>query len=131
MAAPNMLATTIVYGKTAYLTPAVNTNVVLLSNAPTSGQVLKINSILVSNADGTNAINATISLYTNGTVAQNVAPTGGTAYPIITAVSIPTNASLIVVDRTASIYLEENMSIVITSAAPNKLTFIAGYESVS
>lgn len=128
MTTPNLLATTTVYGKTAYLTPSVNTSVVLLANNTGSNQLFKINSIIVSNADGASAINATVAIYTNGNITQNNAPSGGTAYPLISAVSVPINAAVIVVDKTSSIYVEENMSIVVTSGTANKLTFIVGYE---
>jgi hypothetical protein len=131
MTTPNMLTVTTTYGKTAYITPPSNTSVVLLANAVNSNTLVKVNSILVANADGSNAINASVSIYSNGAVGQGSTPSGGIAYPIISTVSVPANASLIAVDRTASIYLEENNSIVVTSGAANKLTFIVGYEVLS
>lgn len=131
MTTPNMLTVTTTYGKTAYITPPSNTSVVLLANAANSNTLVKVNSILVANADGSTTINASVSIYSNGAVGQGLTPSGGIAYPIISTVSVPANASLIAVDRTASIYLEENNSIVVTSGAANKLTFIVGYEVLS
>lgn len=131
MANPNIVAVTSIYGKTTYYTPSGTTAVVLLPNASSSGTVLKINQIVASNVDGTNAYNATVSLYTNGAVAQGSAPSGGTAYPIVSTVSVPANASLIVVDKTTAIYLEEGTSISITSSGANKLTFSISYEIIS
>jgi hypothetical protein len=101
---------------------------VLLPNAAASNNVLKINQIVVANIDGTNAVDATVSIYTNGAVAQGSAPSGGTAFQIASTVSVPADASLIVVDKTTGIYLEEGTSISITSGTASKLTFSISYE---
>ena len=131
MAAPNIVAVTSIYGKTTYLTPSGTTAVVLLRNAASSGLVLKINQIVVANVNGTSAADATVSIYTNGAVAQGSAPSGGTAYPIASTISVPADASLIVADKTTAIYLEENTSISITSGTANALTFSISYEEIS
>jgi hypothetical protein len=128
MAAPNIASLTTITGKTTYFTPTGTTAVVLLQNAAASGNVLKINQIVVANVDGTNAVDATVSIYTNGGVAQGSAPSGGTAYPIASTISVPADASLIVTDKTTGIYLEEGTSISITSGTASKLTFSVSYE---
>ena len=128
MAAPNIASLTTITGKTTYFTPTGVTAVVLLPNAAASGNVFKINQIVVANVDGTNAVDATVSIYSNGAVAQGSAPSGGTAYPIASTISVPADASLIVVDKTTGIYLEEGVSITITSGTASKLTFSVSYE---
>jgi hypothetical protein len=128
MAAPNIASLTTITGKTTYLTPGGTTALVLLPNAASSNNVLKINQIVVANVDGTNAVDATVSIYTNGAVAQGSAPSGGTAFPIASTVSVPADASLIVVDKTTGLYLEEGTSISITSGTASKLTFSVSYE---
>ena len=131
MAAPNIVAVTSIYGKTTYLTPSGTTAVVLLRNAASSGLVLKINQIVVANVNGTSAADATVSIYTNGAVAQGSAPSGGTAYPIASTISVPADASLIVTDKTTAIYLEEDRSISITSGTASALTFSISYEEIN
>jgi hypothetical protein len=131
MANPNIVAVTTIYGTTTYLTPAVATAVVLLPNAAASGKVLKINQIVAANVDGTNAVNTTVSLYTNGAVAQGSAPSGGTAFPIASTISVPANASLITVDKSTSIYLQEGTSISVTSGTASKITYSISYEEIS
>jgi hypothetical protein len=131
MAAPNIASLTTITGKTTYFTPSGTTAVVLLTNAASSGTVLKVNQLVVANVDGTNAVDATVSIYTNGGVAQGSAPSGGTAYPIASTVSVPADASLIVVDKTTGLYLEENTCISITSGTASKLTFSVSYELMS
>jgi len=128
MAAPNIASLTTITGKTTYFTPTGVTAVILLPNAAASGNVFKINQIVVANVDGTNAVDATVSIYTNGAVAQGSAPSGGTAFPIASTISVPADASLIVVDKTTGLYLEEGVSISITSGTASKLTFSVSYE---
>ena len=131
MANPNIAALTTLTGTTTYYTPSGTTAVVLLPNAASSGQVFRINQIVAANVDGTNAVNATVSLYTNGAVAQGSAPSGGTAYPIASTISVPANASLIVVDKTTAIYLTEGTSITVTSGTASKITYSISYEVIS
>jgi len=131
MAAPNIINPTTITGKTTYYTPSGTTAVVLLTNAAASGKVLKINSVIASNIDGTNAVNATVAYYTNGAVAQGSAPSGGTAYTVASTISVPANASLIVVDKSTQLYIEEGNCLSITSSSANKLTFTVSYEEIS
>ena len=130
MANPNLLAATTASGTTTYYAPTGTSAVVLVPNAASSGTVLKINQIVVANTTGS-AANATVAIYSNGAVAQGSAPSGGAAYPIVSAVSVPANASLIAVDKTTAVYLMENQSISITSGTANSLTFTISYEVIS
>lgn len=130
MANPNIVNVTTITGNTTYWTPSGTTAVVLLPNAASSGKVFKINQIVVANTTGT-AANATVSIYTNGAVAQGSAPSGGTAYPVLSTASVPAYASMIAVDKTTAIYLQEGTSISITSGTANALTFTISYEDIS
>ena len=131
MANPNLLAATTASGTTTYYTPGGTTAVVLLANAASSGQVFKINQIVCANVNGSSAVNATVAVYTNGAVAQGSAPAGGTAYPIISTISVPASASLIAVDKTTAIYLMEGTSITVTSGTASGITYTISYEVVS
>lgn len=131
MASPNIVNVSLIYGNTTYYTPAGTTAVVLLTNAASSGTVMKINNITVANVDGTNAVNATVAIYTNGAVAQGSAPSGGTAYALASTIGVPANASLIVTDKTTSFYLQEGTCISITSGTASKLVFTVSYELIS
>ena len=131
MSNPNLLAATTASGTTTYYTPGGTTAVVLLANAASSGQVYKINQIVCANVNGSSAVNATVSIYTNGAVAQGSAPSGGTAYPIISTISVPASASLIAVDKTTAVYLQENSSITVTSGTASGITYTISYEVIS
>lgn len=131
MAAPNIVNVSTIYGKTTYYTPSGTTAVVLLTNASGSGKVLKINQIVAANVNGSSAVDATVSIYTNGGVAQGSAPSGGTAYPVVSTVSVPADASLIVADKTTAIYLEEDKCISVTSGTASGITYSISYEEIS
>ena len=131
MAAPNIVNVSSIYGKTTYYTPSGTTAVVLLTNASGSGKVLKINQIVAANVNGSSAVDCTVSIYTNGGVAQGSAPSGGTAYPVVSTVSVPADASLIVTDKTTAIYLEEDKCISVTSGTASGITYSISYEEIS
>lgn len=130
MANPNIVNVSAIYGNTTYLTPSGTSAVVLLPNAASSGKVYKIDNVVVSNTTAS-AANVTVSIYTNGAVAQGSAPSGGTAYPIVSTVSVPAYSSLIAVDKTTSFYLQEGTSITVTSGTGSALTYSVSYEDIS
>ena len=131
MANPNLFAATSALGTTTYLTPSATTAVVLLPNAAASNTVFKINQIVAANVNGSAAVDTTVSIYTNGAVAQGSAPSGGTAFPIVSTVSVPADASLIVTDKTTAIYLMEGTSIVVTSGTASGITYSVSYEVIA
>jgi hypothetical protein len=124
MANPNIVNVTDIRGKTTYATPSDTNAAVLLANASGSNKVFKVNSLVVANVDGTNAVEATVALNT-------AADGSGTGYPIASTISVPADASLIVIDKNNALYLEEDKSIVITSGSANDLTFSISYEEIS
>ena len=131
MSNPNIVNVTSILGTTTYYVPAGTAALVLVPNAAASGTVFKINQIVAANVDGTNAVDTTVSIYSNGAVAQGSAPSGGTAYPIISTLSVPASASVIAVDKTTAIYLMEGNSITITSGTASGITYTISYESIA
>lgn len=123
MAAPNIVAVTTIYGKTAYLTPSNTSANVLLANPASSGKVFKINMIMAANIDGTATVETTVALNT-------AAAGSGTSYPFISTASVPADASLIVIDKATSFYLEEDESIVVTSGTASKIAYTISYEEI-
>jgi hypothetical protein len=123
MANPNIVNVTVINGVTTYLAPANTTANVLLSNAASSNLVFKINNIVAANTTGS-AANTTVSI-------DNAAAGAGTDFPIVSAVSVPGNSSLIAVDKTTSFYLMENQSIVVTSGTSGAITYTISYESIA
>jgi len=130
MANPNIVNVTAIYGLTTYLTPSSTSAVVLVANAASSGKIYKINQLTAANVSGS-AVTVTVSIYTNGAVAQGSAPAGGTAYPIVSGVSVPSTASLIVVDKSSVFYLQEGTSITVTSGTGSGIAYTLSYEDIS
>jgi hypothetical protein len=128
VANPNIVNVTSILGTTTYLTPSATSAVVLLPNAASSGTVFKINQIVAANVNGTSAVDTTVSIYSNGAVAQGSAPSGGTAYPIVSTVSVPADASLIVADATTPIMLAANTSLGATAGTSNTITMTVTYQ---
>lgn len=124
MANPNIIGVSDIRGKTAYNTPANTSATVLLANAASSGKVFKINSITAANVDGTNAVAATVAV-------NSAADGSGTGYAIASTIDVPADASLIVIDKLNSIYLEEDKSIVVTSGSADDIAFTVSYEEIS
>lgn len=119
MAAPNIAGLTTVTGKTA--TQAVGTSATaIVSNAASSGKVFKINSLLVANVDGTNNADITVDHY-NGT----------TAYHLAKTITVPADASLVVISKETQIYLQEGESIRLTASAASDLEAVCSYEEIS
>jgi hypothetical protein len=124
MAAPNIVNVTTITGKANVVNLTTTSATAVVSNAASSGKVFKINSLVVSNVDGTNAADITISYYSEDDI-------GGTATEIVSTVSVPADASLVVIDKNTSIYLEEDRSIGATAGAADDLKVVVSYEEIS
>lgn len=127
MAAPNFAAVSSIVPHTVTLTPA-DTLRNQLVGAPSSGAAHKINELIVSNIDGTNAYSTTVELrLADGTTYRAIAST----------ISVPANASLIILDKTTNVYLldtsvtGEASTIFVTSSTASKLTYSCSYETIS
>lgn len=124
MANPNIVNVTSIIGKTNVVDLSTTNATLVVENAAASNKVLKINSLVVSNVDGTNAADITISLYSEDNI-------GGTATQIVSTVSVPADASLIVIDKNSFIYLEEDRSIGATAGSASDLKVVCSFEEIS
>ena len=119
MVAPNIVNTTTITAKTDV--QAVGTSATALTtNAAASGKVYKVNSILVANIDGTNAADITVDLFR-----------GGAAYRLASTVSVPADATLVVLSKDTAMYLEEGDAIRCTASAAGDLEAVCSYEIIS
>lgn len=120
MANPNIVNVTSIYGKVVGQA-VTNTATAIVTNTAGSGKVLKINSLTIANINGTAAADITVDLYKNQT----------TAYEIAFTVSVPADATLVVISKDTSIYLEENDSIRLTASVNSYLDAVCSYEEIS
>lgn len=124
MAAPNVVNVATITAKSATVALSSTSQTTLVSNAASSGKVFKINMIQVANVDGTNACDVTVDLH-------SAAAGGGTAYSLVSTISVPADASLVALDKNTSLYLEEDRSITVTAGTANDLEVIVSYEEIS
>lgn len=119
MAAPNLVNVTSILGKTmgANLGTTVTSDVLTCP----SNKVLKINSIIVSNIDGTNSADVSVYFYDNSATAR---------YSIATTVAVPADSTLVVIGKDSPIYLEESDQIEAGASATNDLAIIISYEEL-
>lgn len=119
MAAPNVVNVSTITAKSTGLL-ATTSAVALLSNAASSGKVLKINTLLFSNIAGSSA-SATVYVIKNATT---------TVY-LAYGIACPATSSLVVLSKDTSIYLEENDVLYILASAISSLHAFCSYEEIS
>ena len=124
MANPNIVNVATIYGNTSSTASSTISATLIANNAAGSGEVLKINSIVVANVDGTSAADITINVYSQDDL-------GGTAYALASTIAVPADASLIVVDKSTSFYLLEDQSIGATAGTAGDLVVTASWEQIS
>jgi hypothetical protein len=124
MANPNIVNETSILGKSTTLALSTTAGAVLLANSSTSGKVFKINTILASNVDGTNDGAVTIAFNTD-------AGGTGTSTELASTITVPADASLVVVGKENGFYLEENRSIVGNANAASTIEVLISYEDIS
>jgi hypothetical protein len=120
MANPNIVNVSNILGKT--VGAAVTTSLAaLVTNTSGSNQIFKINSLIISNVDGTNAADITVEFYDNQT----------TGYKLASTITVPADATLVVISKETAIYLEENDSIRVQASATGDLQAVCSYEIIS
>lgn len=124
MAAPNIVNVSTITGKSFYLALSTTNATELVNNPASSGKVFKINMIQVANVDGSVACDVTVDYHTQDDI-------GGTAYSLVSTVSVPQDSSLVVVDKNTALYLEEDRSISVTAGTANDLEVLVSYEEIS
>ena len=119
MAAPNIVNVTSIYGKTmgAALGTSANTDILTCP----SDKVLKINSIIVANVDGSSNADVTVSFYDNSATAR---------YKLANTISVAADSSLVVLGKDSPIYLEESDQIEASASATGDLEIIISYEEL-
>ena len=124
MAAPNIVNVSTITGKTVVVDLSTTSATAVVSNAASSGKVFKINSLYVSNVDGSSAAEITVGIYSEDDI-------GGTATEIASTISVPADATVVIIDKNSSIYLEEDKSIGATAGSASDLKVVCSYEEIS
>ena len=117
MTAPNIVSVATITGKTDVL--AATTTATAITTAATS-KLLKINSVIIANIDGTNDADITLDLFRSST-----------AYKIVSTVTVPADATLVAISKDSAIYLEEGDALRATASVDGDLQVICSYEIIS
>lgn len=118
MAIPNIFSVDGLYYKTFAQNLTINESIIL-SNGPASHQVLQLQSMIVSNVDGTNSADVTVILYKNGT-----------GYKIVNTCPVPAKSSLVVISKDNQIYLEEGDYLSVVASEDYDLQAICSYQEI-
>ena len=135
MANPNIVNVTSIYGNTAYVIPSsaatattswtYDGTTALTGLKPATNTVNRITSITAANTTSS-AATATIAVGNNGTFGSATVIT----YPAY-QISVPANSTLVIVDKTNSLYITENQSVAAYSGTASALTFTATFEAIT
>jgi hypothetical protein len=119
MAAPNLLATTTVTGKTAVAALTTGAVASILTNSSGSGTVAKINNVILTNYSGS-AVTANVVYNRSSTI-----------YYIGGTVTIPANSTLVLLGKDTSLYLEEGDILQANVSATTSVSMLTSYELMS
>jgi hypothetical protein len=132
MANPNLTNVSSILGNTGYVIPSsaatattswtYNGTTSLTGLTPAVNSVHKLNSITVANTTSS-AATATIGVGNNATFGSATV----IAYPAY-QISVPPNATLIILDKTTPLYITENQSVAAFSGTASALTFTVSFE---
>ena len=129
MAAPNIVNVSTITGVTTWkagISTLPGTPSVVVSNAASSGKVIKINSLVAVSVGSTTGV--TVKLYTEAAGA-------GASVAIADTISVPENSSLAVISKETSLYLEENKSIAVyrqdLGGQTGSIDVVCSYEDIS
>jgi hypothetical protein len=127
VANPNIVNVTTILGNTSSTLISSTADpfaTALVDNAASSGKVYKINSIVAANVDGSSACDITIKIFSEDAL-------GGTGTEIASTISVPADATLIILDKTTTFYLLEDRSIGATASAANDIVVTISWEEIS
>jgi hypothetical protein len=83
-------------------------------------KLLKINTIIIANIDGTNA----------ATVTMGIIKSGGSVVLFASTISVPADATLVLIDKNSSFYLQEGDILEGGAGAASDLTYTISYEEL-
>jgi len=122
MAIPNIVNVTSIQGK-SFGNTLTTSNALVLVNAASSGNCIKINNIVLSNYSAT-AVTANVEYN------RSAAGTGSATF-LISQVSVPAGASVIVTDKSTGFYMEEDTSIKAVANSASAIQIFTSYEVIS
>jgi predicted membrane protein len=121
MAAPNLVNVATITAKSVQAALDTTLTTQILLNSGSSGKVFKVNSIIIANIDGSSAVDVSVA----------ITKSGGSPIMIASTVSVPADATLVVIDKNTALYLEEGDNIEAGASANSDATITINYEELS
>ena len=117
MATPNIVNVTTINGKNAMGALSDTNRTTMIDVA--ADKLVKVNTIIIANIDGTNAADVTIEVSNDN---------GSTYYKLASTISVPADSSLDFLSN--PIYLDETDILAVTAGAANDLSYFVSYEEL-
>jgi hypothetical protein len=130
MSAPNIVNVATITGKIFYDALADTNLTSLVLNPASSGKVFKINMLTAANVDGSSAVTVDVSYHPSTTTAVG-STVSSTGYHLAKTITVPADATLVVISKDTSIYMEESSVLAVKASAANDIDFVVSYEEIS
>jgi len=118
MAAPNIVNVTTIFGKSQYQ-QLTTTMANVITNSATSGNVLKLNDIVVAN-------------YTTSSIQTNVGiGRGSSVFFLAGNMAVPANSTLVVLAKDTALYMEEGDYLQSNASSATAAQISCSYEVIS
>tara|TARA_S200002703_G_C3639354_1_gene196279 strand:+ start:9 stop:398 length:390 start_codon:yes stop_codon:yes gene_type:complete len=127
MANPNIVGVTEIKGNFSSVTANTGSgvqSVMMVENLASSGEIYKINTILATNKNTDTANEVTVCHY----AAEKM---GGARNEIAHRITVPAQSTLIVMDKSTSIYLKENQSLGCNAQGNASIVVHTSWEEIS
>jgi hypothetical protein len=127
---------TVIVGSAAIFTASIGTTSLTVS-ATTQGTIAIGQTLYTTGAGFTAGTTITAGSASPYTVSSSQTVSSSTFYAIASSaymayqISVPPNATLIVIDKTNSLYITENQGIMVASGTAGALTFAATFEAIT
>ena len=117
MAAPNLVNVTSILGKSNGVQLDTTTTTDIITCA--SDKLVKVNSIIVANIDGSSSADVTVYFYDNSASHRTA---------LADSVAVPAKSTLVVIGKDSPVYLEESDQIEAGASANGDLHLTISYE---
>ena len=117
MAAPNIINATSIFGKSNGVQLDTTTTTDIITCA--SDKLVKVNSIIVANIDGSNSADVTVYFYDNSASHRTA---------LADSVTVPAKSTLVVLGKDSPVFLEESDQIEAGASANGDLHLTISYE---
>ena len=116
MANPNLVNVTSITGESvqAALTTTLTTEILVAA----SDTLVKVNSIIIANIDGSAAVDVSVF----------ITKSGGSPIAIASTVAVPADSTLVVIDKNTALYLEEGDNLEGGASAAGDAVLTVNYE---